>query len=132
MNIRQEIEGAIAAFAAAQSPAITVSYEGVAFNKPVGAPWLEVVFLNSVTTNATVDAARTRTYGTVQIAVYVPDNKGMKQLDTLTNAIAALFPVTDRARYSTFFVDQPPNISPAMIDTQFRMAAVRVKYRQEA
>jgi hypothetical protein len=132
MNIRQEVEGTIAAFAASQSPAITVSYEGVAFNKPTGAPWLEVVFLNSVTTNANIDATRSRTYGTIQINVYVPDGKGMKQLDTLTNAVAALFPVADKARYTTFSVEQPPNVSSAMIDTQFRMAAVRVKYRQEA
>jgi hypothetical protein len=132
MNIRQEVESAIASFAAAQNPVIPVAYEGVAFNKPVSSPWLEVVFLNSTTKNATLDATHTRTYGTVQVNVYVPDGKGMKQLDTLTSAVAALFPVANKALYSTFSVEQPPNVSSAMIDTQFRVAAVRVQYRQEA
>jgi hypothetical protein len=132
MNIRQEVEGAIEAFANSQSPALPIAYEGKPFTKPTGIPWLEIVFLNSVVTSATVDASRTRTYGTIQINVFCPDGRGMKQLDSLTATVAALFPVTDRARYATFYVDQPPNISPAMIDTQFRMAAVRVKYRQEA
>jgi hypothetical protein len=132
MNIRQEVETAIAAFAAEQSPAIPVALEGKAFTKPTGIPWLEIVFLNSVTTTATIDATRTRTYGTIQINVYVPDGKGMKALDNLTWDVAALFPVADKERYTTFSVEQPPNISSAMIDTQFRMAAVRVKYRQEA
>jgi hypothetical protein len=132
MNIRQEVESAITAFAQAQNPVIPVSYEGVPFSKPQSGPWLEVVFLTSATTNATVDATRTRTYGTVQISVYTPDGKGMKQLDSITAAIAELFPVADKARYSTFSVEQPAQISAAMIDTQFRMAAVRIRYRQEA
>jgi hypothetical protein len=131
MNIRQEVESAIAAFAAAQSPAISVAYEGVAFNKPVGSPYLQVVFLNNAIKNATVDAMRQRVYGSFQVMVCVPDGKGMKQLDTLTSAVAALFPVYDKAKYSTFSVEQPANISPPMTDAAFRVAVVRVQYRQE-
>jgi hypothetical protein len=132
MNIRQEVETAVAAFASEQNPVLPIAYEGVPFTKPTSTPWLEVVFLNSATMNATVDATRSRTYGTIQISCYVPDGNGMKVLDNLTRDVAALFPVFDKERYTTFSVEQPPNISSAMIDTQFRMAAVRVKYRQEA
>jgi hypothetical protein len=131
MNIRQEVESAIAAFASAQSPAIPVAYEGVAFNKPTSSPYLQVVFLSNAVTNATVDAERQRVYGSFQIMVYVPDGKGMKQLDTLTSEIAALFPVYDKSLYNTFSVEQPANISPPMTDAAFRVAAVRVQYRQE-
>jgi len=132
MNIRQEVESAITAFAQAQNPAIPVSYEGVPFSKPQSGSWLEVVFLTSATSTATVDATRTRTYGTVQVNCYVPDGRGMKQLDSLTESVADLFPVADKALYNTFSVEQPAQISAAMIDTQFRMAAVRIRYRQEA
>lgn len=132
MNIRQEVESAISLFASSQNPAIPVAFEGVPFTKPSSGSWLEVVFLSSQTTTATVDASRTRTYGMVQISCYTVDGKGMKQLDTLTAAVADLFPVADKARYSTFSVEQPAQISAAMIDTQFRMAAVRIRYRQEA
>lgn len=131
MNIRQEVESAIAAFASAQSPAIPVAYEGVAFTKPVNAPYLEVVFLSNNVMNATVDAQRQRVVGSFQINVYMVNGKGMKQLDTLTSAIAEMFPVADKARYSTFSVEQPANVSPPMTDAAFRVAAVRIQYRQE-
>jgi len=131
MNIRQEVESAVAAFASAQTPAIPVAYEGVAFNKPTGSPYLQVVFLNNSITNATVDAERQRVYGSFQIMVYVPDGKGMKQLDMLTNEISALFPVYNKSLYSTFSVEQPANVSPPMTDAAFRVAVVRVQYRQE-
>lgn len=130
MNIRQEIESAVAAFANAQSPPIPIAYEGVAFTKPSG-PYLEILFLDSSAMNATVDASRIRKYGIVQISCYVLDGRGMKELDALTDNIIALFPVNDKGLYTTFSVEQPPNASPPMGDTKFRMAAVRVKYRQE-
>lgn len=131
MNIRQEVEAAVAAYAAAQNPVIPIAYEGVAFTKPTNAPYLEIVFLSNNILNATVDATRQRVYGSFQINCYVPDGKGMKRLDTLTNDIAALFPVFDKARYTTFSVEQPANVSPPMTDAAFRVAAVRVQYRQE-
>lgn len=131
MNIRQEVETAVAAYAAAQNPPIPVAYEGVPFNKPTNAPYLEIVFLNNNITNATVDATRQRVYGSFQINCYCPDGKGMKRLDTLANDIVALFPVYDKARYTTFSVEQPANVSPPMTDVAFRVAAVRVQYRQE-
>lgn len=131
MNIRQEVESAITTYAASQSPAIPVAYEGVPFTKPTGAPYLEVVFLSNNILNATVDATRQRIHGSFQINCYVPDGKGMKRLEALTSDIVALFPVYDKARYVTFSVEQPANVSPTMTDAAFRFAAVRVQYRQE-
>lgn len=131
MNIRQEVETVIANFAKQQYPQIGVAYEGVPFVKTVGQPYLEIIFLSSTSMNATVDAQHTRIYGTFQINVYVPDGFGMAQLDSLSSAVAALFPVYDKSRYTTFSVEQTPNISASMIDVQYRWAAVRVKYRQE-
>jgi len=131
MNIRQEVETAVAAFAASQNPPVVVSFEGVPFNKPTNSPYLEIVFLSNNIMNATVDATRQRVVGSFQINVYVPNGKGMKQLDTLTSEIAALFPVYDKSLYSTFSVEQPANVSPPMTDAAFRVAVVRVQYRQE-
>lgn len=131
MNIRQEVETAIANFARQQTPAIAVAFEGVPFTKPTGQPYLEVVFLNNTVTNATVDATRARVYGTIQVNVNIPDGHGIGALDSLTSAVAQLFPVYDKTRFNTFSVEQPPNISQSMIDLQYRWASVRVKYRQE-
>lgn len=129
MNIRQEVEKAVATFAASQN--IPVAYEGVAFTKPTNSSWLEVTFLDPSVMNPTVDGERIRKRGVVQIDVYVVDNKGSKSLDELTEAITRLFPFHDKARYTTFSVEQTPNVSSPMIDGIFRWAAVRVKYRQE-
>lgn len=131
MNIRQEIEKAVKTFAAAQSPPIPVAYEGVAFDKPSRGPYLEVLFLASNTTNPTVDGSRIRKRGIVQINCYVPDGTGMGALDTLTDAVTALFPFDQKELYTTFSVEQTPNASAAMQDAGFRWAAVRITYRQE-
>ena len=131
MNIRQEVELAITAFANSQSPPIPVAYEGVTFVKPTTGPYLEVVFLDSSAMNATVDASRIRKFGTFQINCYVEDGHGMKSLDALTDNIIALFPVNNKGLYTTFSVEQPANASPTMSDAKFRMSAVRVDYRQK-
>jgi hypothetical protein len=131
MNIRQEVESAVAAFANSQTPQIPIAFEGVPFTKPTNGPYLEVFFLANSPMNATVDVSRIRVYGTFQINCYVLDGKGMKALDDLSDSIVALFPVNNKGLYTTFSVEQPPNVSPPLSDTKFRMAAVRVKYRQE-
>jgi hypothetical protein len=131
MNIRQEVESAIATFASLQTPKIVVAYEGVPFSKPNNSSWLEVVFLDAAVTNPTVDGLGIRKQGVFQINCNVIDGKGMKSLDELTESIVSLFPFHDKARYTTFSVEQTPHVSPPMLDGVFRWAAVRVKYRQE-
>lgn len=128
MNIRQEVESAITALATQLK--IPVAYEGVAFTKPDGS-WLEIIFLDPLVMNPTVDGERIRKYGTFQINAYTLDGKGLKALDTLTEAIVALFPFADKAKYETFSVEQTPSVSSSIPAGIFRMAAVRVKYRQE-
>lgn len=130
MNIRQEVEKALLAFAAAQTPPLAVALEAKSFTKPDG-PWIEIVFLDPEPMNPTVDGTRTRVYGVFQINVYVLDGKGMKQLDALTKALVDLFPMHQKELYTTFSVEQTPSVSRSFPDDKFRCAAVRVKYRQE-
>lgn len=131
MNIRQEVEKTLLAFASAQTPKIPVAFEGVPFTKPSTGPYLEIVFLEPVVLNPTVDVTRVRKFGVIQIMCFVEDGKGLKQLDALTESVAALFPVTEKQRYTTFTVEQTPSISGSMPEDRFRCAVVRVKYRQE-
>ena len=131
MNIRQEVEKALLAYATAKSPKIPVAFEAVPFNKPKDGNWLELMFIDPVVINPTVDALRTRKYGIIQINCYVPDGKGMKNLDDLTEEIVALFPVHDKNKFTTFSVEQTPKVSSSFPDDKFRVAVVRVKYRQE-
>lgn len=131
MNIRQEVETVLTAFASAQNPKLAVAIEAVPFTKPTNGPWIEIVFLDPEPMTATVDATRTRVYGMFQVNCYVMDGKGVAPLERLTSEVAALFPVHRKDLYTTFSVDQPPKISQTFPDDKFRCAAVRVKYRQE-
>lgn len=92
-TIRQEIEGRIAAFAAAQVPPIAVSYENVPFTPPVGVPWLECYIMSAGTTFATVDASSNRERGTICVNVYVPAGQGVGKADAIAAQIVKLFPV---------------------------------------
>lgn len=131
MNIRQEVEKALLAFASSQTPKIPIAFEGVAFTKPLKGPYLEIVFLEPAVINPTIDVTRVRKFGVIQIMCFVEDGKGLKELDALTEAVAALFPVHQKQLYTTFTVEQTPSISGSMPEDRFRCAVVRVKYRQE-
>lgn len=131
MNIRQEVEKTLFAFAATKSPKIPIAVEAKAFDKPKNGPWLEILFLDPLVINPTVDALRTRKYGIIQINTYVDDGKGMAELDKLTEEIVALFPAHDKNKFTTFSVEQTPKVSSSFPDDKFRVAVVRVKYRQE-
>lgn len=131
MNIRQEVEKTLLAYASAKIPKIPVAFEAVPFTKPSTGNWLELMFLEPVVINPTVDVLRTRKYGIIQINCCVPDGQGMKALDQLTEEIVALFPVHDKTKFHTFTVEQTPKISSSFPDDKFRVAVVRVKYRQE-
>lgn len=131
MNLRQEVEKRLLAFADSQTPKISVAIEAVPFTKPDKGKYLELVFIEPVVMNPTVDVTRVRMLGIIQIACYCPDGKGMRAIDELTQAVAALFPVTDKQAFETFTVEQTPKISSSFPDDKFRCAVVRVKYRQE-
>jgi len=131
MNIRQEVESAVTLFAKAQPTEVRVAYEGVAFNKPTDTPWIEIVFLASSTMNPTIDGSRIRKTGAFQINCYVPNGRGVKALEELSDAVVSLFPFDQKELYQTFSVEQTPNSSAIMIDAAFLWCAVRVKYRQE-
>lgn len=131
MNLRQEVEKTLFDYASTKSPKILVAFEAVPFTKPVAGKWMELTFIEPVVMNPTVDVLRTRKYGIIQIACYAPDGKGMKELDEFTEQIIALFPVHDKSKFTTFFVEQTPKVSASFPDDKFRCAVVRVKYRQE-
>lgn len=129
MNIRQEVEKAVAGFAASKS--IPVAYEGVAFDKPSDKPFLTITFVGHHNHNASVDGLHTRKRGIFQVEAYVPTGKGMKSLDTLTEEIVALFPAHRKDIFQEFSVERRPEVSSAFQDGTFMCAVVRVEYRQE-
>lgn len=131
MNIRQEVEKTLLAFASSQSPPISVAIEGKAFTKPKQGNYLEVVFEAPAVMNPTVDVTRVRKYGVIQILCFIETNRGVGPLEILTDSVAQLFPVYEKQRYQNFTVEQTPFVSQAFPEDRFLCAVVRVKYRQE-
>jgi hypothetical protein len=130
MSLRSELETRLANWASAQSPPIPVAWEGFPFVPPQnGGPYIQPFLLANTVTNATVDAARTRTRGNFQINVWVKDGKGSKVVEDLSNTIAALYPVLPKV--GTVSVESPPQTSAAFTNVDWRVITISISYRQE-
>jgi hypothetical protein len=130
MSIRSELETRIKVWADAQSPPIPVAFEGIPFNKPKIGPWLRVWMLANVTINPTVDAARKRTKGIMQVDCCVLDGTGSAAVEALANSVAALFPVLPKT--GTVSIEQPPQTGQAFPQDLWRIIPVTISYRQES
>lgn len=132
MTIRSEIESRLITWAQAQVPPILVSLEGVPFTKPTdGSAYLQIFFLGSASTNTSVDGLGVRVRGIAQINCCVPDGKGSKQVEALSQNIVDLFPVVPKSLFTTVSIEQTPSVGQAMIDATWRIVPVTIKYRQE-
>lgn len=112
MSTRTEIEQRVAAFAAAQTPPLKVSYENVPFTRPTDEMWLEVILKSANTVTATVDASTNRERGSICVVVWCPVGKGLGKLDTLVEKIVKLFPVIPKT--GTVSIEDPMNTSQFM------------------
>ena len=93
LSTRQEIEGRVAAFAAAQTPPLAVAYENVPFTRPINVPFLECYLVSAGTITASLDATRNRERGTIAVNVWVPAGQGVGKADAIAAQIVKLFPV---------------------------------------
>lgn len=130
MTIRSELETPLAAFAAANN--IPVAWEGKTFTKPTSGPYLQPFMLDKAIFNPTVDMERKRTRGFFQINVCVPDGRGSKEGEELAELIAALYPSANKQAFPTVSIEQHPQIAHALLDSNFRVIPVMIRYRQES
>jgi len=93
LSTRQEIEGRVAAFAAAQTPPLAVAYENVPFTRPVNVPFLECYLVSAGTITVSLDATRNRERGTIAINVWVPSGQGVGKADAIAALIVKTFTV---------------------------------------
>lgn len=130
MTIRSELESKLITFGSAQYPTIPVAVQNVSFTKPAGKPFLEIIFLASVTINPAVDAAGERETGLMQINVCIPEGVGTKAANDLIASIKALYPVLPKT--GTVSIDQPPQIGTGFSRTDgYWVIPMTFKYRQE-
>lgn len=127
MTIRTELEGRLAAFAAAQSPPLQVAWEGMPFVKPT-TPWLECFLASAGTICPTVDGTRTRERGTLSINVWVPNGQGAGKSDSIAQALMKAFPVVPKQ--GTVSIEQPGNTSRIILDVSgWIMQPISFQYR---
>lgn len=130
MTIRSELEAPLAAYCTANS--IPLSREGQPFDRTSLKEYIQIFFLDKAITNPTVDMESKRTRGFVQINVCCEDKKGSKRVEELAEAISLLYPCANKQAFATVSIEQWPQIGRAMIDANFRIVPVTVRYRQEA
>ena len=113
-TIRQELETKLAAFAAAQTPPLAVSYEGVPFTKPTGVPWLECFLVSASTVSTAMDASRNRERGSFVVNSWVPSGQGAAKVDALAAQIVSLYKVVPKT--GNVSIERPGNTSKILLD----------------
>jgi hypothetical protein len=131
---RQELEVRLAAFAAAYSPVLTVSYENQPFTRPNPTPgtmWLECYFVSGPTVGVTTDASRNRERGTWVVNCWLTSGVGMGKLDTLVAAVVKAFPVVPKQGQVS--VEQPGSSSQAKLASDgWICVSISYPYRVES
>jgi len=129
MTIRADIESRLLNFAAAQTPPIPVSLQGIPFVRPTSGYYLELFFMPSSTINVELSGHHIRQRGMVQINCWVMDGKGSGALERLADQVAALYPVSPIM--GNTIITKYPATGVHRIDSQWRSVPVYVQYRQE-
>jgi hypothetical protein len=129
MSVRSELESRIKAWAESQSPAVPVSWEGVAFNKPLDGVFIQPFILPAQTQNPTVDGNRTRELGILHVNCWSPDGIGMGRVEALADKIVSLFPILPKT--GTVSIERTPSKQAPMVADGWRILPVVIYYRRE-
>lgn len=131
MSVRSELEVRLAAFAAAQSPAIPVSYQSVPFTKPASSPFMECFIVSASTITTTVDARRQRERGNFQVNLWWPSGVGAGKVEALAKSLALAFPVIPKQ--GTVSIEDSANVRNLILDQAgWIIAPVSIPYRAES
>lgn len=129
MSVRSELEGRIKDWADSQSPKVPVSWEGIAFTKPLNGVFIQPFILPAQTQNPTVDGNRTRELGILHINCWSPDGIGMGRVEDLANSIVAAFPILPKV--GTVSIERTPSKQTPMVADGWRILPVVIYYRRE-
>lgn len=130
MTIRTELETVLYNFG--QLNNLPIAWEGVPFDSTKYEEYIQIFFLNRAIYNPTLEFSRKRTIGMLQINVCVKDGYGSNRVEELAEAVAALYPASNKQAFETVSIERHPQIGRAMIDANFRVIPVTIEYRQES
>lgn len=129
--VRAAIEGALAVWAAAQSPAIPVVFENMKYVPTVGARYIKGFLMPANTLNPSQGGLHKHYHGMYQISVYVPEGVGPGAAETLTKAIEVLFksPTTIVHSGRNVSINRTPAVARGMpVEGGFWMVPVTIWY----
>lgn len=129
-TVRSELETRLSTWAAAQSPAVLVSYEAVPFNKPTDfTAFVQCFLIPNVTLNTEVSGSHMRELGIFQVNVWCKEGEGSGKIDTLVKSVIDAFPIIPKV--GSVSIEQTPHASAAILDNGWRIVPVTIKYRLE-
>ena len=132
-DIRAAFETRLAAFAAAQTPPLTVAWENSQFTPVSGEAWLYGSMHPAPTQNPTFGPKHDRLVGFYQINVYGIEDSGPADAEAVADAIIALFPRGSMSQNGTIInLDTTGSRAQGLNDVNgFFFIPVRIRYRQD-
>lgn len=132
-KVRAALEGRLATWAAARSPALRVAYENAPFTPNSGETYLRAFVLTADTTSAFIEGTD-RTYrGVFQVSIVRPINGGPGASAGIVDELNTLFPVTGRYTSGgvTVQIITPASAAPALQDASEYVVPVSIQYRAD-
>ncbi len=131
--IRAAFESRLAAWAAAQVPALPIAYERAQFTPPAGT-YLRAFILESPTLSSTLDRKHREYGGIFQVSIVAAPTGGMGPIQTIADAICALYPPTAPMVYSgiSVYMEEPMSIGPKITEADRFTVPVSVSFRCDA
>lgn len=133
-DIREAFETRIAAFAAAQTPALPVAWENSGYTPSPSTAYLQCAMLPAPTQNPWMGVQSARLVGIYQINVYGIQNDGPGPAEAIADALIALFPRGTGMTQNgvTINIDYTPTRAKGLNDQNgFFFIPVRIRYRDD-
>lgn len=132
-DIREAFETRIAAFAAAQSPAIPIAWENTSYTPSPLVMYLRCAMLPAPTVNPALGTRFDRLVGFFACNVYGVQDEGPATAEAVADAIIALFPRGGMTQNGTLInIDKTGSRAQGLNDINgFFFIPVRIQYRQD-
>lgn len=131
--IRAALESAVATWAAAQTPAVPVQYQNVAYTPAIGTRYLRTFTIPAETENPSLGDAHRRYTGILQANLYMPDGNGSGTGETLADSLLTYFARGESFTISgvTVRILQSPSVNPALNDNGWYIVPVAIRYQAD-
>ena len=130
--VRAAFETRLAAWAAAQSPAIPVAYENATFTPPTGR-YVRCFLIPATTDCETMNGEHRRRMGVFQVSLCMPIGSGPAAATALAASLDAAFPIALPMTQGSIkvFLLSPMSIAPALQEDNRYVVPVSCTYRAD-